>query len=208
MHVLIDWQLSKQCIRWPVSPDRIAGSGIETLSSSVFEVIRWQVATFQIIAGSSSNFLKWVWNKLCSWAALLTILISKWPRALKSTGFYIFFYFCHHSHASVTLYVYFLCSDWWKFDRLVQAENFNMQHLETCLLKAEADRVLRHLTMFLTIFFYWRYKMKYSCYQDSSATHAWLVYCPFGWEIHRLSKSLEIWFRMAFSKMILLTCPY
>ena len=35
IHVLISfWQLSKQCIRWPVSPDRIAGSGIDPLSYS------------------------------------------------------------------------------------------------------------------------------------------------------------------------------
>ena len=43
-----------------------------------------------------------------------------------------------------------------------------MQHLETCLLIAKADRVLCLFVMFLTVFFYWMYKMKYSCYQDSS----------------------------------------
>ena len=83
-----------------------------------------------------------------------------------------------------------------------------MQHLETSLLIAEADRVLWHLVMFLTVFFYWMYKMKYSCYQDSSVIHGWFVYCAFGWEMHRLSKSLEIRFRIAsISKMRLLTCP-
>ena len=52
------------------------------------------------------------------------------------------------------------------------------------------------------------YKMKYSCYQDCSVIHGWFVYCPFCWQMHRLSKSLEIRFRMAsFSKMSLLTCP-
>ena len=30
-----------------------------------------------------------------------------------------------------------------------------MQHLDTCSLIAEADRVLCHLVMFLTVFFYW-----------------------------------------------------
>ena len=50
--------------------------------------------------------------------------------------------------------------------------------------------------------------MKYSCYQDCSVIHGWFVYCAFGWKMHRLSKSLEIRFRMAsFSKMSLLTCP-
>ena len=49
--------------------------------------------------------------------------------------------------------------------------------------------------------------MKYSCYQDCSVIHGWFIYCAFCWQIHRLSKSLEMQFRMAsFSKMSLLTC--
>ena len=63
-------------------------------------------------------------------------------------------------------------------------------------LTAEADRVLCQLVMFLTAFFHWMYKMKYSCYQESSVIHGWFVYWVFGWEIRRLSKS-EIRFRMA-----------
>ena len=36
-----------------------------------------------------------------------------------------------------------------------------MQHLETCLLIAEGDRVLYHLVIFLTVFVHsWMYKMK------------------------------------------------
>ena len=53
-----------------------------------------------------------------------------------------------------------------------------MQHLETCLLIAEADRVLCNLVMLFTVFFYWMCKMKYSRYQDSSVI--WFVYCAFG----------------------------
>ena len=63
-------------------------------------------------------------------------------------------------------------------------------------LTAEADRVLCQLVMFLTVFFHWMYKMKYSCYQESSVIHGWFVYWVFGWEIRRLSKS-EIRFWMA-----------
>ena len=56
-----------------------------------------------------------------------------------------------------------------------------IQHLETCLPLAEADRFLcRHLVMFLTVFFHWMYKMKYSCYQDSSVIHDRFVYWVFG----------------------------
>ena len=83
-----------------------------------------------------------------------------------------------------------------------------MQHLDTCSMIAEEDRVLCHLVMFLTVFFYWMYKIISSCYQDSSVFHGLFVYCAFVWEMHRLSKSLEIRVWMAsFSKMSLLTCP-
>ena len=51
-----------------------------------------------------------------------------------------------------------------------------MQRLETCLVIAGADRVLCHLVMFETVFFYLVYKMKYSCYQDCSVIHGWFVY--------------------------------
>ena len=63
-------------------------------------------------------------------------------------------------------------------------------------LTAEADRVLCQLVMFLTVFFHWMYKMKFSCYQESSVIHGLFVYWVFGWKIRRLSKS-EIRFRMA-----------
>ena len=80
-----------------------------------------------------------------------------------------------------------------------------MQHFKSCLLW---QLKLCQLVMFLTVFFYWMYKIKSSCYQDSSVFHGWFVYCAFVWEMHRLSKSLEIRVWMAsFSKMSLLTCP-
>ena len=47
-----------------------------------------------------------------------------------------------------------------------------MQHLESLFtLTAEADRVLCQFVMFLTVFFHWMYKMKFSCYQESSVIH-------------------------------------
>ena len=36
INVVINWQLTKQDFRWPVSPDRIAGSGVDPSRSSVF----------------------------------------------------------------------------------------------------------------------------------------------------------------------------
>ena len=43
-------------------------------------------------------------------------------------------------------------------------------------LTAVADRVLCQLLMFLTVFFHWMYKMKFGCYQESSAIHGWFIY--------------------------------
>ena len=55
-----------------------------------------------------------------------------------------------------------------------------MQHLETCLPIAEADRVLCHLVMFFIVFFQWMFKIKYSRYQCSSVIYVWFVYWFFG----------------------------
>ena len=61
-------------------------------------------------------------------------------------------------------------------------------------LTSAADGVLCQLVMFLTVFFQWMYKMKYSCYQESSFIHGWFVHWFFGWEMRRLSKSeLRFW---------------
>ena len=48
---MVNSQLSKQGIRWPVSYDRIAGLGVD-----FFEVIRWQVTSDQKIVDSSLLF--------------------------------------------------------------------------------------------------------------------------------------------------------
>ena len=63
-------------------------------------------------------------------------------------------------------------------------------------LTAVADNVLCQLVMFLTVSFHWMYKMKFSCYQESSVIHGWFIYWIFGWEMRHLSKS-ETRFRMA-----------
>ena len=63
-------------------------------------------------------------------------------------------------------------------------------------LTSETDKVLCQLVVFLTVFFYWMCKMKYSYVQKTSVIHSWFVYWVFGWEVRRLSKS-EIRFRMA-----------
>ena len=87
--------------------------------------------------------------------------------------------FSYHGHVLVTLHVQIYAASWKLFT-----------------LTAEADRVLSQLVMFLTVFFHWMYKMKYSCYQECSLIHGWFVYWVFGWEMRRLSKPI-IRFRMA-----------
>ena len=92
-----------------------------------FEVIRWQVTSFQMIAGSSLIFLIHM-KYVVFMCRTIKILISNWPRTRKfsqllQAGKTVAFDFAHHGHALVTLYVQFLCSDWSKFDRWVHAEN-------------------------------------------------------------------------------------
>ena len=105
------------------------------------------------------------------------------------------FHFSHHSHPLVTLYVQFLCSDWSKltgeFTRKIYTASWNL-----FTLTAETNRVLCQLVMFLTVFFHWMGKMKYSCYQESPVVHDIHLNWIFGWEMRRFSKS-EIRFRMA-----------
>ena len=38
-------------------------------------------------------------------------------------------------------------------------------------LTAEAERVLCQLVMFLTVYFHWMYKIKFSCYQEPFVIH-------------------------------------
>ena len=76
-----------------------------------FEVIRWQVKSFQIIEGSSMFFkfhMKYgVFMSL--WPRTIKIVISNWPWTRKFSQIFLIhsgktdaFHFCHHSHALVT----------------------------------------------------------------------------------------------------------
>ena len=94
-----------------------------------FEVIRWQVTSFQMIAGSSLFFLIHM-KYVVFMCRTIKILISNWPRTRKFSQLLqarktVAFDFSRHVHALVTLYVQFLCSDWSKFDRWVYTENLS-----------------------------------------------------------------------------------
>ena len=103
--------------------------------------------------------------------------------------------FSYHGHALVTLYVQFVCSAWSKFDRWVHAQNL-CTILKLVFLDSWSWQSFVSTCDVFNGFFHWMYKMKYSCYQESSVIHGWFVYYGFGWEMRRLSKS-EIRFRMA-----------
>ena len=80
-----------------------------------------------MIAGSGLIILNW-YQKCCVYDLTIKILIFKLMSDAKIqpaiTGKKTAaFDFAHHGHASVMLYVQFLCSDWSKFDRWVHAEN-------------------------------------------------------------------------------------
>ena len=92
-----------------------------------FEVIRWQLIRFQMIAGSRLLFLKFISNMLCLCQyrhALLRFWFQTDLRRKNSASFFKIQAektFSYHGHVLVTLHVQFLCSDWLKFDRWIHA---------------------------------------------------------------------------------------
>ena len=142
-------------IAWPYRGLRYGPIGFECF----FEGIRWEVDTFQMIAGLSSIFFKCIWNKSCSWAALLKCWFRTDLGRENSTGFYIymqgrqslltFLTVTHWSRSPSNSY--FLIGKIWQ----VSSCGKFMQRLETCLLIAGADRVLCHLVL-------WCFKLSFS----------------------------------------------
>ena len=163
-----------------------------------FEGIRWQVTSFQMIAGSFFKiYLKYV-VFMSLWPSTINIFISNWHRTrefsqlFKNTGGRdrCFSLFSPWSRSTSNFYALIGQNLTGEFMRKIYAASWNL-----FTLTAEADKVLCRPVMFSTVFFLWMYKMKYSCYQESSVIHGcWFVYWIFGWEMRRLSKS-EIRFR-------------
>ena len=134
-----------------------------------------------MIAGSSSIFVKCMWNqvmgswwnKLCSLAAPLKILIWNWPRTRKfmqGSRFWLFSPWSRVGHALLLIFMLWLVRIW-----QVSSCGKCMQHLETCFLIAEADRVLcRQLVTSLTVFFHWMYKMNTAA--SRFFCNSWFVY--------------------------------
>ena len=140
-----------------------------------------------MIAGSSSIFLKCIWNKSCSWAALLKFWFRTDLGRENSTGFYMqgrqslltFLTVTRWSRSSSNFYVLIGQNLIGEFMRKIYAASGNL----------------------LTDSWSWQsfvsscdVLMQYSCYQDCFVIHGWFVYCAFCWQMHRLPNSLEIRF--------------
>ena len=138
-----------------------------------FEVIRWQVTSFQMIAGSI--FLKFVWNMLCLCAAQLKFWFQTDLGRKNSASYYrqgrqllltLLTMVTRWSRSTSNFYALIGQNLTGEFMRKIYAASWIL-----FTLTAEADRVLCQLVMFLTVFFHWMYKMKFSCYQESSVIH-------------------------------------
>ena len=133
-----------------------------------FEVIRWQVTSFQMIAGSSLIFFhsyeicfvfgphnqNFDWPRTRKFSQLLqarqfllTLLtmVTRWPHSTS------LFYALIGQNLTGELMRKIYAASWILFT-----------------LTTEAERVLCQLVMFLTVFFHWMHKMKFSCYQEPS----------------------------------------
>ena len=144
-------------------------------SQVFFEVIRWQVTSFQVIAGSSLIFLKFIWNMLCLCAVQLKFWFQTDLGRENSAS-------CYRQGRQLLSTFLTMVTRWsrspFNFYALI-GQNLTGEFMrKICAaswilftLAAEADRVLCQLVMVLTVFFHWMYKMKFSCYQEFSVIH-------------------------------------
>ena len=89
-----------------------------------------------------------------------------------------------------------------EFMRKIYAASWNW-----VILTAEADRVLCQIGMFLTVFFHWMYKMKYSCHKFIGCLVDKCATCQsresnFGWH-HFCFPLCSMWKRVKRSQAIL-----
>ena len=142
----------------------------------------------------------------------IKILISNWPQKLKFSQFLQAGKTCQllltfvtkvtrWSRSTSNFYALIGQNLTGEFMRIIYAASWNL-----FTLTAEADRVLCQLVMFLTVFFLWRYKMKYSCYQESSVIHGWFVYWVLVEKCVACQNSVIRFRRASFSFFTLLLC--
>ena len=188
---MINWQLSKQLtsIIWPYRGLKCRPIEVEYFFWS-YPLTNYK---FQMIAGSSLFFpmlhIKSV-VFMSLWPCTVKILISNRPRTRKFCQFLKKY---RRGRPFLTMFTRWSLRPmfvlWsvkiWQVSSCVKF----MQHLESCLLwQLKLAEFCVNLWCFITAFFHWMCKMKYSGYQESSVIHGWFVYWVFGWEMRRLSK--------------------
>ena len=131
---MINWQLSKQGFRWPVSSDRIPGSVVEVeyflkLSTDKLLVFKWSQAQVYF-------FKKSIWNMLClcHYDPVLSRFWFQTDLGRENSASCLKIQAGKTFLTMVTFYVQFLCSDWSKFERWVHAASWNL-FTSTCLLR-------------------------------------------------------------------------
>ena len=170
---MINWQLSKQGIRWPVSPDRIVGSGVDPSRSSIFWSYPLTIYSFSNDRRLTFTFFK-IHIKYVVFMSVsprtITILISNWPQTQKFSQFFLntggedlFLPWSRVGHALRPIFMLWLVKIW----QVSSCRKF-MQHLETCYFDSWSWESLCQLMM---SFFYWMCKKKFSCYEKSSVIH-------------------------------------
>ena len=170
--------------RWPVSLDGIAGSSVDPSRSSIFGsyplplVFKWSQAQVYF-------FVKFIWNMLCqepvigSWLCLCATQLKFWFQTdlgrENSASYYrqgrqllltLLTMVTRWSRSTSNFYALIGQNLTGEFTRKIYAASWIL-----FTLTAEADRGLCQLVMFLTVFFHWMYKMKFSCYRESSVIH-------------------------------------
>ena len=178
INVVIKWHLSKQGIRWPVSSDRIAGSGVDPSRLSIFWSYPQKSYSFSNDRRLKFIFLKFIWNTLCLCnygPALLRSFFQTDPGRknsasnLKIQAGKTFFY---HGDALRPIIMLWLVKIWQvsscgKLCSVLKLVYFDSWSWHSFVSTCD----------FLTVFFHWMCKMKYSCYQELSRVfcHLWPV---------------------------------
>ena len=140
-----------------------------------FEVIRWQVTSIQMIAGSSLIVFYFIWNMFCFCAAQLKFWFKTDVGRKNSASYYrqvrqlpltLLTMVTRWSRSTSNFYALIGQNLTGEFMRKIYAASWIL-----FTFTPEAGRVLWQFVMFLTVFFPWMHKMKFSCYQESSVFH-------------------------------------
>ena len=147
---------------------------------------------FQMIAGSSL-FFPMIYICLCHYGpALLGFWFQTDLESENSACFFFFFKYMRGRpfltmatrwSRSTSIFYALIGQNWTgEFMRKIYAASWML-----FTLTAEADRVLCQLVIFLTVFFLWMYKIKYSWYQESSVIHGWFFLLGLLFDIQRIA---------------------